>query len=133
MADGVAVPAWIRVLRQGTTIRPDDAPSLLEHVEDEHLVRRLDDLKGTQLVEHLARKSPRVAYRGKRIVDIGLVHRTGAVARLVAPRLLLPPLCPRSALMAGAGDASTARIPDAADIAPRRGSRIGLGRIHGGI
>src|SRR5678816_1913803 len=48
----ISVPSRIRILRERSTIGPDHAPSLLEHVEDQNLVRRLHHLKGTGFVHH---------------------------------------------------------------------------------
>ena len=46
------------------------APPLLEHVQHQHLVRRLHDLERPQLEQQVAREPGGIAHRGERIVDV---------------------------------------------------------------
>ena len=63
MADRVAVPARVRIFGKLPAIGPDDAPSLLEHVEHEDRLGRVQDLNRTQFVQNDPRESRRIAHR----------------------------------------------------------------------
>src|SRR5688572_7921613 len=59
----VPVPPRIRFLRQLRAVGPDDPPAVLEHVEHEHLVRRVHDLERPQLERKQPREPGRIAHR----------------------------------------------------------------------
>ena len=105
-----------------------DAPAPLEHVEDQNLVGSLNDLKGARFVQDLPREARGIADGRERIVDVVLVDGARAVARLEGVCLLLCPVRPRRALVSRPRDAGAAGIPDAADVALRRGRGVGLRR-----
>src|SRR2546426_6467927 len=56
----VTVPARVRIPGKLAAVRPDDAPSLLEHVKHQDRVRRVHDLKRSQLEKKKDRKSTRL-------------------------------------------------------------------------
>src|SRR4029450_934990 len=80
--DRIAVPPWIRILWQRTAVGPDHAPPLLEHVEDQDLIRCLHDLEGTRFVHDETREPCWIADGREWVVDVRLVDGTRSVAWL---------------------------------------------------
>ena len=95
-ADRVAVPPRVRILGQLPAVGPDRPPPLLEHVQHQHLVRRLHDLERPQLEQQVAREPFRIAHRRQRVVDLRDRRHPDAVSGFVGLAERLSPRRERS-------------------------------------
>src|SRR5258708_40065486 len=71
LAYRVAPPPWVGVFGKRAPVRPDDAPFLVELIQDEHLVRSMNDLARSEIMKNDSRKPLGIA-------DVhGIIHKGG--------------------------------------------------------